>query len=917
MRLRATLLSSVALAIFALSIPAITFAVEKECELEPRTACFGIESVGASLSTTQAGAHPDLSFSFEMKQDPQSNANEFGLKDGYATPRTIRFELPPGLIGDPNALGVPQQCTVQELIASIEFDDGCPNGSQVGRSIIYAYTLHVALAEPVYMMQPPGGDVVARLGTIAGVYPVFIDLRVRSESDYGLVAEISDAPVAARLVKVNTTTWGVPADPTHDTERCSPAEAFSGRLECSSFPPGSRQLPFMTNPTRCGAPLEMSVAASSWSAPDIFDTESASFPAISGCDKLPFGPDLTVTPTSGVAASPTGANVTIRLPAADGADVLEPSQIRGIRVQLPQGLAFNPSAGDGLGICSSEQVRFGTRKASKCPDAAKLADTEFDVSGLERKLKGSIYLREPEPSNPFRIWIVADDLGAHVKLEGELDVDKQTGQITSVTSDIPQFPVREAMIAFKSGDRAPLITPSACGTYLTDYEFVPWSGGPSVRSTTPMEISEGCDTGGFVPELSAGTADPSAAQHSPFFLTLKRGDGEQNPMSLRISLPPGLAATFKGIPRCEAIDAATGACPMASKIGHVIAAIGAGPAPLWVPQAGKRSTAIYLGGPYRGRPLSIVAVVPRQAGPFDFGDEIVRSAVDVDPRTAQASVESDPLPQVIEGIPIPYRVIHVAIDRDGFTLNPTGCAPKRVEALVSGVSGAVARPTSPFAAVNCASLSFRPRLGLKMRGGTRRGAFPALRFAYRPRAGSANLSHLALRFPSSEFIEQGHFRTICTRVQFAAGAGFGSRCPKASIYGHVRVFTPLLDDPLEGPVFLRSSNHNLPDPVLALHGPPGLPIQLEVPTRVDSVNGNLRVIAQKTPDAPITKVVVNMQGGKKGLFVNSTNLCKGKVRRARVHLEAHNGRNITLRPKVRASCGKRTKKARRAAHRRR
>src|SRR4051794_13523039 len=216
---RTILLASAA---FILLVPAGAAAAGGECELEPRTACFGIESVDASLSTNQAGAHPDLTFSFEMKQDPKSEPNEFGLRRGYATPRNIRFELPPGLVGDPNVLGVPNQCTVQELISYNEQGGGCPNGSQVGVSTIFAYELHASLTEPVYMMAPPGGDVVARLGTIAGVYPTFIDFRLRSEDDYGLIAEVNDDPVAANLVKVETTTWGVPADESHDTERCTP-----------------------------------------------------------------------------------------------------------------------------------------------------------------------------------------------------------------------------------------------------------------------------------------------------------------------------------------------------------------------------------------------------------------------------------------------------------------------------------------------------------------------------------------------------------------------------------------------------------------------------------------------------------------------------------------------------------------------
>jgi len=167
--------------------------------------------------------------------------------------------------------------------------------------------------------------------------------------------------------------------------------------------------------------------------------------------------------------------------------------------------------------------------------------------------------------------------------------------------------------------------------------------------------------------------------------------------------------------------------------------------------------------------------------------------------------------------------------------------------------------SSRYQAAGCASLGFKPRLGLKLKGGTRRGAFPALHASYIPRKhGDANLSRLALTFPDSEFIEQGHFRTICTRVQFAAGPGFGSECPKGSIYGHVKVFTPLLDEPLTGPVYLRSSNHNLPDAVLALHGL----VDIEVATRIDSVHGRLRATVANAPDAPVSRAIVNMQGGR-------------------------------------------------------
>ena len=888
-RLCVTLIS--ALALGALLAPSALGAPED----------FGLGSLDVSLSTTEAGAHPDVSFSVEVEQDPTSPPNVFGLHDSYAATRNIRVTLPPGLVGDPNVLGLPQQCTVQELL---DYQvQGCPNGSQVGRTTIFAYELNQDFVEPLYMMQPPGGDVVARLGFIAGIFPIYVDIRVRSEDDYAIVSEITDASAEARLIRADTTLWGVPAAPVHDTERCTPAEAFQGCVTSEKRPPGSRPLPFLTNPTRCGVPLAMEVAAASWVEPERFDNESASFPSISGCNSLVFDPKLSITPTSAQAAAPTGLDVTVQLPAAEGVDVLEPSQMRDIRVALPPGLAVNTGSADGLGTCSAEQVGLGTREAAHCPNTAKLASTEFEVAALPRRMKGAVYLREPEPGNPFRIWIVADDLGAHVKLPGQLEVDRSTGQIESIVLDTPQFPVREVSLQFKSGLRAPLVNPPACGTYLTHYEFVPWSGNPPVSGDTPMTIDEGCEgLGGFNPKLLAGATNSSAGQHSSFLFELTREDGEQNIGGFDLSPPRGFVAKFAGVPRCVGAAAQTGACPPESRIGKVLAAVGAGAAPLWVPQPGKRPTAVYLSGPYKGAPLSIVAVVPRQAGPFDFGDEVVRSAITVNPVTAQATAHTDPLPQLIEGIPIRYRTIHVDLDRPQFALNPTSCAAKETTAAVTSPAGALANPSSPFSVTNCSDLEFGPRLSFSLRGGTRRGAHPSLKAVVRPRPGEANIAAAAVTLPRSAFLDQAHIKTVCTRVQFAA-----DNCPAGSVYGSAVAHSPLFDEAFSGPVYLRSSSNPLPDLVVALKGPDTLPIEIELAGRIDSINGGIRSTFSLVPDAPVSSFVLTMQGGQKGLIVNSTNLC-AKTQRVTAKLTAQNGIKRTLRPAVKASCGKKRAK---------
>jgi hypothetical protein len=923
---RATLLLATAVVALSLLTAGVATAAEN-CEADPRPECFGIESVKASLSTNEAGAHPDLGLDVAIKQNPSSKANSFGLRNSYAATRNIRFDVPPGLVGDPNAIGAAQQCSVQQLIGYNEPGGGCPNGSQIGISTIKAYELGAVYHEPVYMMQPPGGDVVARVGTIAGIFPTFIDFRVRSESDYGIVSEVTNAPAVARLIKIESTFWGVPAAPAHDKERCTAEEAAGGCITSPPRPPGGNELPFFTNPTRCGVPLEVAVNASSWVEPGLKPDNEVKAPLgeITGCNHLPFGPGLEVEPTSRHTSSATGLGMTIKLPAAKGVNVLEPSQTRYMRIDLPEGFAVNTNSADGLETCSAAEVGFGENAASKCPNGAKLASTEFDIPVLERNLKGAIYLREQEPGHPYRIWIVADDLGLHVKLPGELELDKETGQIHSIvvgteeTEGIPQAPLREVKLLFKSGFRAPLVTPSECGTYMTHYEFVPWSGGKVAKGDAPMEITEGCEPRTFAPKLNAGSTESQGGAFSPFSLTIKREDLEEDIAGLRLQLPQGLAASFAGIPRCEGEAAESGTCPPESRVGKVVAAVGVGPTPLWVPQANARPTAVYLGGPYNGAPTSIVSVVPKQAGPFDFGDEVVRSAVFVDPVTAQATAQADPLPQLVEGVLLHYKTINVQLDRPNFALNPTSCTQKQTTATLTSTLGHTASPTSSYAATGCRALGFAPSLTLRLVGETRRAGLPGLRARLTMPRGGANIASSVVVLPRSQFIEQNHFQNICTKVQFAA-----DECPADSIYGTARATTPLIDGALEGPVYLRSTTepdkYKLPDVVAKLKGPASLPVEIVLIGHTDSLErrlpsgervSQLRTTFNAVPDAPVSEFTLEIQGGRqKGLLINSQNLCKGK-RHYSASFVAQNGKRLAMKPLLRVSCPKQKHKRRR------
>jgi len=857
---------------------------------------FGLAGASASLSTNQAGAHPDFTTNFEVSTDPQSNANAFGLKRPYAATRDVHIDLPPGLLGNPNAVA---QCAVSELETFSQPGGGCPNASQVGIVKFYAYSLTQAFAEPLYMMRPPSDEsAVARLGFIAATVPTYVDVSLRSEGDYGARASVEGASGQQEVVKAETTLWGIPAASSHNTERQTPEEAFNGATSSPPRPPGGTPAPLVTNPTRCGVPLSVDFAVDSYQEPGRFSTLSAPLATIVGCDQVTFSPTLSLTPSSRSAAEPTGLDAELTVPQNESVPGVATSQIRYAKVTLPKGMTIASGAGDGLSACSAAEVGLGTRGAAHCPGASKIGSAQITSPDLSRTIEGAIYQRTPIKGDLFGIWLTADELGIHLKLPAEVHADPVDGQLsaffegTPQTEGIPQAPVSRFSLHFRSGPRAPLAAPDSCGTYYAHYEFDPWSGRAPVQADVPMRFDQGCDTGGFSPRLSAGSSSPLAGAFTSFLTTLVLGSGEQNVANFNVILPKGISAKLAGVGLCEGALAATGNCPLSSLIGSANVAAGPGPSPLWLPQSGREPITVYLSGPYKGAPFGLVVKTPAQAGPFDLGTVITRAGIYVDPETAQVTVKSDPLPQILEGVPVSYRTIHVAVDRPGFALNPTSCLTMRTQARVTSDQGVVATPSSRFRVAGCRDLGLSPQLSLRLFGKTNRGAHPRFRAVLKPHRGDANLLRVQATLPRSEFIENAHFNTICTRVQFAAG-----KCPSGSIYGHVTAVTPLLEKPLEGPVYLRSSNHKLPDLVVALKGQ----VDFNAVARVDSVNGGIRTTFEALPDVPLTKVVLSMHGASKGLFVNSRNLCAAPSK-ARIDVSGQNGKTRRLRVLLRNGC---------------
>ena len=908
--------------VLSLAAPAVA---QADFGLVPASVSITARNTDGTIDT-QAASHPaTLTVHFELKTD------ESGNTEGGQMRNTI-VDLPPGLIGNPSAVpacpredfeGITPTCSgdtqVGELRANLGHSLGQVNG-------------------PIYNLTPPPG-VAAQLGFNVAELVSQQFASVRSEEGYGLAIDAINAP--NEVSGITETIWGVPAASGNDPERICQQPPLGIKEGCSSTAPLRA---YLTLPASCGEAPEVTVKVDSVQEPSVYDEQSAEFlngaslpQPMSGCAAVPFKPEIASQPTTKLAENPSGLDFELKLhnEGLTNPNGISETEPRKAVVTLPEGVTVNPSFAEGVVTCSEAQYKaeqLESKAGENCPEASKLGSVHVLSPLLEEPVEGSIYLAAPY-ENPFNsltaMYMVAraPERGVFVKQAGRIDLNESTGQITTTFNDLPPIPFSSFKLHFREGARAPLATPPSCGEYKTVAKMTPFSASSdaeAIERTGSFQIEHGpeggaCPGGGlppFKPGLIAGSINNAAGRFSPFNVRLFRTDSEQEFTRFSIKLPPGIVAKLAGIPFCPdsaiaAAKARTGphggqeeidspSCPAASEVGHSLVGAGVGQALAYVP--GK----LYLGGPYHGSAISLVAITAAKAGPFDLGTVVLRYAFRIDPETGEVFIDatgSDPIPHIIKGVPVHARDIRAYTDRPEFVLNPTSCKRTSTASTLLGSgldfsSEADDRPVTvatPYQAADCAALPFKPRLSLKLKGGTRRGAYPALRANLKMNGiGEAGIHKAEVILPASEFIAQEHFQTICTRVQFKEAGGNGEACPPGSIYGYAKAITPLLSTPLEGPIFLRSngSERELPDIVASLRNGE---INVHLVGFVDSVKGRLRSTFASTPDAPVSSALISLYGGKKGLFQNSTNLCRA-THRVEANFTGQNGKESDSKP---------------------
>lgn len=858
---------------------------------------------------TQAAGHPNKGITAFLMNQVASPPAPAPFPDGFI--KEIRTELPEGLGVNPEAT---PQCTRKQLA-------------------------EVVSAPPVVTkceMEVPAAQVgVNYLTTISSGPPIF---PVPAGTEFTVPVKVFN--VVPEFGEPSSAGFNATGKPTILESDLDPGDQhISFTIRDIEPPPplgtgapiiGSRLVfegqageGYLTMPSNCAGPqvTNFHVKSNAASTGGVELEDSATFETAvgaDGCENVPFKPGLGATAT-GATDSPEPATVDVQLPFDPDPTKIQTSYLLKAGVTLSPGAGLNPSVANGLVPCTDEQFGKGTNNPIGCDPSSKIGTVEVETPALPETVGGDVYVAAPTSNDPtsgnqFRIFIHVSSakFGVNVRLVGNVFPNLQTGQLRVIVDNNPQAPFSSFKVHVNGGARGALTSPDTCGPHTVTAGFTSWSrpneevppqANPQFTLTTlpgggpcPKTLGERP----FSPSYSAGPNSSKAGKFSPFELHINRPDGAQEIRQVNVDLPPGMVAKLKGTEYCpEASIAAAGtqsgkaelanpSCPSNSLVGTVDIAVGSGPAPFHA--AGK----VYLAGPYKGAPLSMLFVTPAVAGPYDLGTVAVRAALNVDPETAEVHAVSDPIPYIFGGVKLDIRSIDVSINRKNFTLNPTTCREKfQIASAIFGGGDDPAnpgawiqsKPSSDFRATNCKALKFKPAFYPRILGGknqTKRTKNPKFRATFDARNGDANLRRAAFILPRATILDQSHIKTICTRVQLAE-----SKCPKNAIYGHAKATSPLLAGKLRGPVYLTSSSHELPDLLVDLRGQ--IPIRLR--GVISSEHGRLKTVFNNTPDVAVDKFILTMKGGNKGLLVNSRDLCSRQTT-GFLNLKAQNSRQL-------------------------
>ncbi len=806
---------------------------------------------------TRAGSHPDrLQIDFALNVEGTGTAV-----------RDFAIELPPGLSASPGAV---PECP-REIVVN---EEECPAESQVG-TLTLKFTGGGVTSLPLFELEPEPDEIIAFGSLPAFDVPLSIELR---PDDFGATFHVSDIPEAP-ISEGHIELWGIPADHQVGT--------------------GISRRSLLTAPTGCG-PMVFAFSARSWEAgASWLSTSTEAEAPLSGCQGLTFEPQLRMQLDNPLADSPTGARIDLNMTEESDPDGQVNGQIKEADIQLPEGLTVSPGAVDQIVACSEAQLGLGETTPVSCPASSRIGAIEIQTPQLADPLSGDVYLGEGTAGEPLRMFVAAARPGLVAKFIGTMHPDRASGRLSAVLEDLPQLPLSRLTLIIDGGSRALLASPLTCGSFASTADLESYGGAPASLSTA---VTIGAGPNGspcqnpapFSPKLQITSSRHAAGRTTVFSMILQRRAGEQLTRRFSASLPMGLSAALGGIEVCPDAAAPSGACPPGSKIGDAAVALGSGSSLAAI------DGDVYLGGPYRRAPFSMIIALRAALGPFDLGKTAIRSALQVDPRSGRVRVHTDPLPELIDGIPVRIQRIEMTLSRPGVVRNPTSCSPAESKATIEASGGATVMATSTFAVTKCDKLGFKPRFSVALgSSGLHKHGKPSLRIAARFRQADTNLRAMHLALPKGLQFNASGLREICPRQDAVNGL-----CSKKALIGTSFARSPMLSEPLEGSIFIvQPPDDGLPELWVRLEA---TGLQVDLTGGTSQRDGRFVTNLVGLPDVPLSAFAMRLRGGRHGVLSLATEPCRHRRAPrlvARLALKGQNGAQRELGLRAGGHCG--------------
>ncbi len=882
------------------------------------------------LPSTQAGGHPyTLATTLDFTTDENGGEHYApqDLKDAIV-------DLPSGFVGNPQTL---PRCPLSSLLLNSNIT-ACPPGSKIGTVIFqstpdkfHASEQPVGELTSIYNLEPEPGFPAEFGFTYLGKPVYMYASTVRVDGQLRLRVATPGLPELDPMT-VKLLFFGDPEQ--RDLGVSSQAPFLTNPVDCAAGPLSARaEVDTWQDPASQHGNVYPDVA------------ETTVYPALGGCGMLGFAPSLGVTPETTLADESSGYRFTLENPQSESAVAPATPEVKDATVTLPEGVSISPSAANGLVACQAsgpEGINIGEGQSTAtgspgagedigdpeatelgaghlggnssryddglyhtapghCPGASTVGSVKITTPLLSAPLEGHVYVAQPGCGGPgqagctaedatngtlFGVYVEASGSGVIVKLAGRVSVDPASGQLTASFDETPELPFSSFVLSFNGGPGAPLANPEVCGPAITRADFTPWSSPFTLdaHSLPRFEVT-GCQgssssLSSFSPSFVAGTADSAARAFTSFSVTISRHDREEDLSGVQVTTPPGLLGVLAGVARCAEVQAQTGSCPESSRIGIVHVAVGTGSRPFWT------EGRVYLTGSYKGAPFGLSIIVPAQAGPFNLGNVVVRAAIAVNQLTGQITVTSDPLPQIIDGVPLRVQTVSVEVDRPWFMFNPDSCEAKQVTGVLESAQGTLEHVSSPFHASGCNDMPFDPAITIGTSGKTSRINGASLYVDIVDPPGDNVAGKVKVYLPKALPARLSTLRKACLAATFEANP---ATCPPGSIVAYGRTRTPVLANDLEGPGYLVSrGNQAFPELVFVLQGE-GLRVDLHGETNIK--HGITSSSFADIPDVPVDYFEGVFPEGPHSALAANRNLCKTKLT-APNRFVAYNGKTI-------------------------